>query len=123
MSDELTREELNAVIETTRKQTEQMVVIATSLSTIVSSLTKITSDNEKILSKLSNGIKEDIAIKVKAEIENCSIAKDIHDTKFFVGVVGIAIVVASALLNVIDRRWSEAGQIKRIIQTEQQLQK
>lgn len=110
----MTKEEVHALIEVQNKATEQMVTIATSLHVIME-------EQKEILRKLSNGIKKEIVEGVKLETVICSerllneinvvhtmlndrgrLLKRVDDnmtfTKWFVGIVGIAIIIATVVL-------------------------
>lgn len=119
----VTRDELKAMVEVQSKNVEQLTVIANHLSTIV--------DREnKIYERLYNGLSKEISTAVIAAVEklaeaveeckerqvhqcaaagtvlddklkNCDMAKDIGHTKWFIGIVGVIIVVATVVVNAV----------------------
>ena len=130
MNDPISREELKAIIETQSKATEQMVLVAKSLSDILI-------EQKKITDKLSNGFVKDLSDKCKENGALCSSSicrnfekalepftkylpeikeavtttkQDSTFLKWFVGSIGIIIVIATVILRGIDTRimWGKA---------------
>lgn len=140
MANEVTKEELKAMIEVQSKNVEQLTVIANHLSTIVER-------ENKIYERLYNGLSKEISgaiivmiEKLKEEVEetkkgqttqcaaatttlkttfaeelsNSSIAKDIGHVKWFIGIVGVVIIVATVILNGIGRKNEGYDLLKQI---------
>ena len=126
----VSKDELKAMVEVQSKNVEQLTVIANHLSTIVDRENKI---YERLYNGLSKEItsaivlsvdkvhelvtatkeaqthqcaaaKENFGTMIDEKLNNCDMAKDIGHTKWFVGVVGLIIVVATVILGGIDRR-------------------
>lgn len=120
----ITKEELLAMISTQSKATEQMVIIANYLR-------EITEEQKKITERLTNGVKKEIVENVAKELQVCNIkltdevekidkmltergsiitniAGDINFTKWFIGIIGIVVVIATVILRGIDATKNEA---------------
>lgn len=126
----MSRDELKAMVEVQSKNVEQLTVIANHLATIVDRENKI---YERLYNGLSKEITSSIVTSVEKvqelvtetkesqshqcasarenmsevlddKLKNCDMAKDIGYTKWFVGIVGLIIVVVTVVLNGIDRR-------------------
>ena len=123
-NDPISREELKAIIDTQSKATEQMVLVA-------KALTDILTEQKRITDKLSNGFIKDLSERCKENGATCSstivrcfekalepFAKDLPEikeavlitkddnkfSKWFIGTVGIIILVATVILRGIDTR-------------------
>lgn len=148
MSDPISREELRAIIETQSKATEQMVLVAKSLSDILV-------EQRRLSEKLSNGVMKeftqtivdhvasctesmredlknacvrqdkvlDVAERAQTKVENdipeikrvvISMSDDIKFSKWFIGAVGLVIIVATVLLRGLDSRMIDAKNIKML---------
>jgi len=153
MNEAITREELKAIVETQSKATEQMVLVAKSLSDILF-------EQKKLTEKLANGtLKEaiqqilehvdsrfDFMNKELAEhrhhINTCqdkfieimqefkpkviadipvikegleSMRDDIKFSKWFIGIVGIVVIVATTIVRGMDNRSLTDYQIKTLV--------
>jgi|WetSurSiteA1Bulk_404760.scaffolds.fasta_scaffold30278_4 hypothetical protein len=120
----ITKEELMAMIATQSKATEQMVIIANYLR-------EITEEQKKITERLTNGVKKEITESITKELQICNvkltdeveqidkmltdrgavitnISNDISFTKWFIGIVGIVVVIATVILRGIDATKNEA---------------
>jgi len=127
MSEPITREEMRAVVEVQSKNTEQMLAVVKSLERIIETQNHITLLQEKLVEKLSNGMKKEIAHEVVTELtlsceplmanikKGCElmqdrtplihkIAEDIDRVKWFIGIVGFVIVVSTVILRGIDSK-------------------
>lgn len=136
----VSREELKAMVEVQSKNVEQLTIIANHLANIV--------DREnKIYERLYNGMakeiastvithvqtlrdlveetkdcqaeqcaaaKETIAEVIEEKLSNSTIAKDIGHVKWFVGIVGVAIIVASVVLNGMFRKNDDDNYMKKL---------
>lgn len=126
-SDSITREELKAAMEAQIKNTEQMIAVVRNLEKIIETQNHITALQEKIVDKLTNGLKEEIAHEVITELTIsseptintikescrllnertpliCQISKDMDRTKWFVGLIGTFVIISTIILKVIDTR-------------------
>lgn len=144
MSSEIvSREELKAMIEVQSKNVEQLTVIANHLATIVERENKIyerlynglAKDISNSITTAIDALKESVDVSKEKQttqcaaaspllsgtlntaLENCSMSKDIGHVKWFVGIVGVVIVVATVILGGIDRR-NEAYDIVNKIKSE-----
>ena len=113
-----TKEEIDALISVQTRATEQMITIATTLR-------QIAEDEKEVLHKLSNGIRKEIVDGVKLEMTICnekltneltqvhemlsergSVIKRIDDninyTKWFIGIIGVVVVIATVILRGLD---------------------
>jgi len=136
MTEPITREEMRAVIEVQSKNTEQMLAVVKSLERIIETQNHISILQEKLVEKLSNGIKKEIAHEVTIELtsilsptisdvhKTCEllqertptimkISTDIDRVKWFVGIVGLVVVVSTVILRGIDMRVITNNQIKQ----------
>lgn len=142
---EITREELIALTESNSK-------IAVALDRIASRLEDVTTKQEKILDKLSNGMSQTIINGVTTnynnahkdtiasldriekynqgldsfldhKLDNSSIAKDIDRVKWFIGVVSLVIIVATVVLRGIDNRVIRTGEEKKLMQYLEEINK
>ena len=139
MTEPITREEMRAVIEVQSKNTEQMLAVVKSLERIIETQNHISILQEKLVEKLSNGIKKEIAHEVNIELtsvlsptisdvhKTCEllqertptimkISTDIDRVKWFVGIVGLVVVVSTVILRGIDMRVITNNQIEQIKQ-------
>jgi len=139
MTEPITREEMRAVIEVQSKNTEQMLAVVKSLERIIETQNHISILQEKLVEKLSNGIKKEIAHEVTIELtsvlsptisdvhKTCEllqertptimkISTDIDRVKWFVGIVGLVVVVSTVILRGIDMRVITNNQIEQIKQ-------
>lgn len=131
MNEPITREEMQAAMRVQSKNTEQMLAVVQNLEKIIDNQTHLTKLQEKVVEKMTNGIKNEIAHEVVTEMsiqnEAClnitrrtmsmledrtpvirKIANDIDKVKWFIGVVGIVIIIASVIL-----RGMEANNVLR----------
>ena len=97
MSEGITREELSAVIETTKKSTEQMVLIAGSLRDIVE-------EQRKLNDKMTNGLCKNITDTVNKKIDDeCKPAlKEIKDNTWWIKVIFGAISFITVIVIAIN---------------------
>ena len=139
MSDPITREEMKAAMEVHSRNTEQMLAVVKSLERIIETQNHISILQEKLVEKLSNGIKKEIAHEVTIELTSVlsPIISDVHKTcellqertptimkistdidrvKWFVGIVGLVVVVSTVILRGIDMRVITNNQIEQIKQ-------
>ena len=105
MSTDITKEELNAMLTVQAKSVEQQVIIAERLKVIVD-------NQEKTLSKLSNGLAKEITgsikdcntgvcEKIKEVKENTStIKKDTTWIKWLFGSVGLIVTLSMVIINI-----------------------
>jgi hypothetical protein len=118
MSD-LNKDELKLMLEIQSKNVEQLTTIANHLSVIVDA-------QNSIHDRLYNGMGKEIAQmvvkhqedmqsfekekeknleeKFKENLQHCGIARDIRHTKWFVGAVGLIIIVSLVVIKVLDGR-------------------
>ncbi len=123
---ELTKEEFKTLLEIQAKNVEQLTTIANHLTTIVDT-------QNSIYDRLYNGMAKEISdnvittvkecnkhcseahlklentigampVVVDEKIKNSDISRDIKHTKWFIGAVGLIIIVASILVRVMDNR-------------------
>jgi hypothetical protein len=124
MNETLTKDELKAILDTQSKATEQMVLVA-------KALTDILTEQKRITDKLSNGFIKDLSDKCKENGTICStgitrsfekalepLVNDLPEikeavlttrddakfSKWFIGSVGLVMVVAMVLLRGLDSR-------------------
>ena len=141
----VTRDELKAMVEVQSKNVEQLTVIANHLATIVDRENKI---YERLYNGLSKEIstavlgsvdklhelvaatkeaqthqcaaaKTNFGEMMDEKLMNCGMSKDIGHVKWFVGIVGLIIIVSSVIVNGLVRQASNASQtqdIKAIVQ-------
>lgn len=141
----VTRDELKAMVDVQSKNVEQLTVIANHLATIVDRENKI---YERLYNGLSKEIsaaiissvdkvhelvaatkdgqanqcaaaKENFGDMLEEKLSNCGISKDIGHVKWFVGAVGLIIIVSSVIVNGLVRNSANAAQtqdIKAIVQ-------
>lgn len=121
----ITREEYKAGLEVQVKLTEQLVTIAGCMkqildneSTIIGNQGKIMDAQNKISDKMADGLKDDIADKVEEKLKNSDIAKSIERIQWFVGIIGIVIIIANVVLTGFDRRVAFKNEIQQLIQVE-----
>jgi hypothetical protein len=124
--DVISKEELKAFTEAHEKT-------ATVLEKIAGQLESITVTQNKLVDSLTNGIADkiiegvtknynsvhketieslkrleecskEVPVKIKESFDNTSMAKDISFTKWFVGIVGAVVIVATIILRGIDNR-------------------
>ena len=136
----VSRDELKAMVDVQSKNVEQLTVIANHLATIVDRENKIYERlynglakdiSGSIIGELNercmvlgkkiddqqikcNAVCTGIGTLIRAEIENSSISKDIGHVKWFVGIVGLVIIVASVVVNGIVRHNTEDIQFKKV---------
>jgi len=113
-----TKEEIDALILVQTRATEQMITIATTLR-------QIAEDEKEVLHKLSNGLRKEIIDGVKLEMAICNekfsneltqvhemlnergvtikrIDDNINYTKWFIGIIGVVVVIATVILRGMD---------------------
>jgi hypothetical protein len=132
----VTRDELKAMVEVQSKNVEQLTVIANHLSTIVER-------ENKIYDRLYNGLSKEISTAVISSIEklaesvdecrdrqvsqcaaagnvideklkNCDMAKDIGHTKWFIGIVGVIVIVSTIIVNAIVKTGTDDSRNKAV---------
>ena len=142
MTEPITREEMKAAMDVQSKNTEQMLAVVKHLEKIVDTQTHISQLQEKLVEKLTNGLKHEISHEVITDltlacepfVENikrsCELLKDrtpvisrisadIERVKWFVGVVGLVIIVSTVILRGIETR---AFSNRQVISQEKLLQ-
>jgi len=153
MSEAITREELKAIVETQSKATEQMVLVAKSLSDILF-------EQKKLTEKLANGALKDVIQQILEHVDSrfdlmnksledhrihvlsCQekliealqdfkpkvtddipeikeslvvVKDDIKLSKWFIGIVGIAIIITTTIIRGIDNKTLSPAQIKQLM--------
>jgi len=114
MSD-ITREELLAFTEVHAKS-------AIALEKITDRLEELTSKQDTMIDKLTNGLIDKIADKVEEKFNHSNIAKDIGYSKFFIAAIAILIIIINVVVGGVERRANINSEIKKII-TQEQIQK
>jgi hypothetical protein len=110
MSEEITKDEIKAIIETQSKATEQMVIVAGHLKTIAD-------EQKKISAMMTNGLKKEIIDGIITKVDehfkeagkvfhSCNIkmdkvGTDVTHAKWFIGVVGTVVIVVTVILRII----------------------
>jgi hypothetical protein len=116
---ELTKDEFRALLEIQAKNVEQLTTIANHLTTIVDT-------ENSIHDRLHNGMGKEIAQmvvkhqedmlvfekekeksleeKFQETLEHCHIARDIRHTKWFVGALGLVIIISLVVIKTLDGR-------------------
>ena len=110
MPEEITKDEIKAIIETQSKATEQMVIVAGHLKTIAD-------EQKKISAMMSNGLKKEIVDSIVNSVnenfkeagkvfQSCNVKmdtvkNDVQHAKWFIAIVGVLIVV----LTIMFRFW------------------
>ena len=131
--DTVSRDELKTMIEVQSKNVEQLTVIANHLNSIVERETKIyerlyngiskeiSSAVIKSLEVNCDGIKDIMRTQatecantctkfpelVKKELDASSISKDVGHMKWFVSIIGVLIVIASIIVNMVTKKAEE----------------
>ena len=125
MGGEVTKQDLEMLMSNQEKYTQQMVLIATRLQ-------GISETNQKIVDKMMNGMTRDIVEGVIAGVDAREAVqaerrkdwgekitrtdKNIERAAWFIGIVGLVIVVATVTINGIDRRNNLNDDFKRMKQ-------
>jgi len=135
MSEPITRDEMKAAMEVQSKNTEQMLSVVKSLERIIDTQVHILQLQEQLISKLTNGIKKEIAHEVSSEVKvlieptvntvnkNCEmlvsrtplinqISSDIEKVKWFVGIVGLIVITSSIFIKILTDTDLHQAQIK-----------